>query len=246
MSVGVRAAYPEQDGNWFERLQGYERVGYVEVAFYRPHLFLEIRVDDVIAPFDSLSIKSDSVHMAQERLKNENSFISILSKTIEIAKELNSDKIVVHPSRDRSGEIKEFVNSSVTPLLEDNEIYLCWETFESRKRFLSGIREITEFCENNEWYGACYDFSHVSDPQEKILEDIKTYRDHIKIFHMSNRISEPRKQHLPIFEKGDLNFNEILGVIMESYDDVGMILEYLHEYHHRLVEDALKVKEMME
>lgn len=186
MSVGVRVAYPEQEGNWFERLEPFERIKYVEVAFYRPNLFHKIEVNDVVTPFDSLSIKADSVHMAQERLQNKDSFVLILSKTIEIAESLDCDKIVVHPSRDKGKEIERFVHSQITPLLRDNEVYLCWETFESKKRFLSGIEEIVKFCRDNEWHRACYDFSHVSDSQEKILEDIKRYKEHIAIFHVSN------------------------------------------------------------
>ena len=94
MKVGVRVAYPEQDGSWFEHLKPYEKVGNIELAFYKPNLFQEIKVKDVIVPFNSLSLKVNSMHMAQERLKNSESFLSILSKTIEIAKNLNCDKIV--------------------------------------------------------------------------------------------------------------------------------------------------------
>ncbi len=197
-------------------------------------------------PYDSLSINADSVHMAQERLQNKDSFVPILSKTIEIAESLDCDKIVVHPSRDKGKEIERFVHSKITPLLRDNEVYLCWETFESKKRFLSGIEEIVKFCRDNEWHRACYDFSHVSDSQEKILEDIKRYKEHIAIFHVSNRISKPRKQHLPVFEGGDLDFNEISKVIKENYTDVILVLEYLYEYHYRLIEDALNLKRMVE
>ncbi len=50
MSVGVRVAYPEQEGNWFERLEPFERIKYVEVAFYRPKLFHKIEVNDVVTP----------------------------------------------------------------------------------------------------------------------------------------------------------------------------------------------------
>lgn len=96
MSVGVRVAYPEQADSWFERLRTYEKIGDVEVAFYKPNLFHDIKVDDVVAPFNSLPIKAPSVHMAQKRLKNSESFLSILSKTIEIAKNLDCDKIIVH------------------------------------------------------------------------------------------------------------------------------------------------------
>lgn len=40
--IAVRVSYPERgDYNWYEALATYAKVGCVEVAFYRPELFLQ-------------------------------------------------------------------------------------------------------------------------------------------------------------------------------------------------------------
>lgn len=245
ISVGVRVAYPEKSGNWFERLELYEKVGDVEIAFYKPQFFEEIKIDEVLYPLKELNIKANSIHLPHEHITKEYKFLEVLNKTIEIANKLGCKNLVAHPSFGRLSEIQRYLDNEITPLLKKNKITLCWETFESKKRFLSGIEEIAEFCESNEWYGACYDFSHLFKSQEEVLKDIIDYRHTIKIFHLSNRISKERKQHLPIFEKGDLDFYDIIIAIKENYSNIALVLEYLLEYHYKLIDDALKLKSLI-
>jgi sugar phosphate isomerase/epimerase len=245
MRVSIRCSYPEKGGyDWPSLLQKYEKVGWVEVAFYRPEPFRSIKIEGVVRPFQDLALKADSVHMAHERITEPYDFLHTLKRTMELTLKLDCNKIVVHPSKARLSAVREFIDAEVTPLLEESKINLCWETFESKRRVFSGIDEIAEFCKSNEWHSACYDFSHIFKEQEEVIAEIEDYINYIKIFHLSNRWG--RKQHLPVFSKGDLNFAEILDVLKEMGYNGSLVLEYLPEYHDQLLKDALKIQKFVD
>ncbi|GAI48903.1 unnamed protein product, partial [marine sediment metagenome] len=147
--------------------------------------------------------------------------------------------VVAHPSFARLGDVESFIDQRISPLLEENAIYLCWETFSGKRRFLSGLEGIANFCQKRKWHKACFDFSHIHEKQEKILEDIDRHLDLIKIFHVSNRITEQKLQHLPLFYKNaDLDFHQILKFLKGRDFSGGIVLEYLPQYHSYLKKDA--------
>lgn len=241
MYASVRVSYPEGGKyDWFEAVREFESIGFIEVAFYLPQLFLDkVKTDDVISPFKNLKIKAKSVHMAHAHITEPPIFESVLKKTIEIAKLLDCDTIVAHPSYGRLHQVELFIDNVVSPLLDENKIYLCWETFSGKRRFLSGLEGIADFCQKRKWHKACFDFSHIHGEQEKILNSINKYLELIRIFHLSNRISEKRLQHLPLFhEKTDLNFYRIIQFLKKKNIDGTVVLEYLPEYHSYLKNDA--------
>ena len=244
--VGIRASFPEEKGyDWFNFLKSLETIECIEVAFYRPEVFRKISIDKVIHPFEHLKIKVSSVHMAHERITKPNEFFETLTKTVAIAKRLRCENIVIHPSNAKLEDIKGFIEQKINPLLEKEEIYICWETFAGKRRFLSGIEEIVEFCKGQTRYFACYDFSHLLKPQESVISEIREYLNFIRIFHLSNW-SEQR-QHLPVFtEEGSLDFKIILRVLKQEEFKGDLILEYLPEFHRKLIKDCLKVKKMLE
>lgn len=241
MNISIRVSFPENGGyDWIEALKGYEAVGSVEVAFYMPQSFLHIvNIEDVVAPFKNLEMKCSSVHMAHARITEPFIFESVLRKTIEIARALDCNIIVAHPSFGKLEQAESFIDGTVSPLLEENAIFLCWETFSGKRRFLSGMEGIAAFCMKRNRHKVCFDFSHIHEKQEKLLEDIDKHFDLIYVFHMSNRVVERKLQHLPIFhEDADLDFHRILQFLKRRGFSGGIVLEYLPEYHGFLKKDA--------
>lgn len=219
----------------------------MEVAFYRPELFLQrVTPEKVLAPFSRLPLRATSVHTAQARIADFSTFLTVLRKTIPIAQGLDCSLIVVHPTNARLEEVEGKITAMVDPLLAQAGVTLCWETFAGRRRFLSGIEGIAAFCRRRERHAACYDTAHLHKPQAEVLADVVDYSDCIRCFHLSNRGTEGRQQHLPLrHPAGALDFEEILAAIMESGLDGPLTLEYLPQYHHHLLEDALWVGQML-
>lgn len=246
MDFSVRVGYPENgEYSWKEALQQYADVGRVEAAFYSTELFLRnVKLEDVVGPFKKIpELEVSSVHMAHVRITDFPLFELVLKKTAEIAKALGCENIVVHPSKGKLEDVVVFIEEKIDPILRREKIYLCWETFTSKKRFLSGIGGIAEFCRDKQWHRVCYDFSHIHDEQEIVIKQIEKYFEFIKIFHVSNRISEKKLQHLPVFHKGagrlDLNFVPVIRFLKEKDFGGSVVLEYLPEFHKELKKDAL-------
>jgi sugar phosphate isomerase/epimerase len=240
--VAIRASYPERgDYNWYDALTAYQAIGAVEVAFYRPELFLEgVTVEKVVAPFSTLSLRATSVHMAQARITRFADFVAVLRKTLAVAQALDCRLIVVHPTNGRLAEVEGKIAGAVDPLLAQAGVTLCWETFAGRRRFLSGIEGIAAFCRGRERHAACYDTSHLHKPLAQVLADVVDYSDCIRCFHLSNRGPSGRQQHLPLrHPEGVLDFAEILSAIAHSGFSGPLTLEYLRQFHERLVPDGL-------
>lgn len=240
MEFAIRLSYPENNEySWSEAIQQYADAGNIELAFYSTELFLRnVKAE----AFQRGPLQVSSIHMAHARITDFPLFELILTKTIEIAKCVNSQYIVVHPSKGRLEDVKDFIDGTVDKILNHEKIFLCWETFSSKKRFLSGINGIAEFCHGKQWHKACYDFSHIHEEQDAVLKQISRWLDYIKIFHVSNRISIQNVQHLPLFNKGDLDFMPILKFLKDKDYNGTLVLEYLPEFHSQLIEDALFLK----
>ena len=246
--IAVRVSYPERgDYNWHDALAAYAEVGCVEVAFYRPELFLQrVTTEKVLAPFSRLPLRATSVHMAQARIAEFDTFMEVLCKTLPIAQGLDCSLIVVHPTNARLEEVEGKIAAMADPLLAQAGVTLCWETFAGRRRFLSGIEGIAAFCRKQKHHAACYDTAHLHKPQAEVLADVADYSDCVRCFHLSNRGAEGRQQHLPLRHlEGALDFEEIVAAIVESGLDGPLTLEYLPQYHHHLLEDALWVDQML-
>lgn len=250
MKFSVRTSYPETGKyNWFEAVEAYKDIGFVEVAFLNPELFLNAELKDIIMPFEKTNIKASSIHFAQFSLSKLDLFLKVFNKTVKIAKSLNCDFIVVHPSMGKYDAIKRFLNEKIDPVLEREGLFLCWETFESRRRIFGGIDEMFKFCKDTQYQRICYDFSHIHKEQEKILEDLKENIDIIKIFHLSNRIKNSIKQHYPVYcsdEEIALDFGKILSFLRQNEFRGHLVLEYLPQFHSQLLPDGLKLKDLYE
>ncbi|MEM4724105.1 MAG: TIM barrel protein [Candidatus Hadarchaeum sp.] len=173
VTLAVRAAYPEEGGyDWTESLRPLVEIGAVEVAFHKTRLFLErVEIHDVIAPFSKLRLRITSIHMPHAKITEHETFVEALEKTVRIAQALNCSVIVVHPSygplQRQPHEINAFFTQRIDPLLEAINATLCWETFASKRRFLSGIEGIAAFCQGRQFHGACYNTSHLYKTQKR-------------------------------------------------------------------------------
>jgi len=250
MKFSVRTAYPESGKyNCFESVKSYENIGFVEVAFLDPELFLDANEKDIIMPFKKTSIEVSSIHFAQFNLLKLDLFLRVFDKIVKIADLLNCNLVVIHPSMGKYDQLKRFLNEKINPVLKRKGSYLCWETFESKRRIFGGIDNMFKFCKDTGPYCICYDFSHVHKEQSKILKDLKENIDIIKIFHLSNRKSNSIKQHYPVYydeEKVALDFNQILSFLKKIKYEGHLVLEYLPQFHSQLLTDGLKLKNLYE
>jgi len=250
MKFSVRVSYPESKNyNWLEAVKTYKEIGFAEVAFLNPELFLNAKLKDIIMPFEKTNIEVSSIHFAQFNLSKLDLFLEVFNKTARIADLLNCKHIVIHPSMGRYNQIERFLNEKINPILKRKELYLCWETFESKRRIFGGIDNMLKFCKNTCYHRICYDFSHVYKEQEKILQDIKENIDIIKIFHLSNRLRDGIKQHYPVYfteEEVSLDFNKILSFLLKIKYKGHLVLEYLPQFHSQLLPDGLKLKDLYE
>jgi sugar phosphate isomerase/epimerase len=250
MKFSVRVSYLEsRKYNWFEAVKTYENIGFVEVAFLDPELFLGAKINDIIIPFEKTNIKVSSIHFAQFNLSKLDLFLRVFDRTARIAGLLNCNLIVVHPSMGRFSQIKSFLNEKIDPVLKREGLYLCWETFESKRRIFGGIDGMFRFCKDTRSHRICYDFSHVHKEQEKILKDIEENIDIIKIFHLSNRIMNGIRQHYPVYyseEEVALDFDKILSFLGKIKYRGHLVLEYLPQFHSKLLTDGLKLKNLYE
>jgi sugar phosphate isomerase/epimerase len=245
VQFSVRISYPENGKyDWLEAVRVFEKVGFIEVAFFNPDLFLKVDVGKIIGPFAKLNIKTSSLHFAQFSLVNIDLFAKVFHKTIKIAKPFGCDSIVIHPSMGKLKAIANFLKEGIDPILEKEKIYFCWETFESKRRIFGGLESLANYCKNAQYHRICYDFSHIHKGQQEVLEDLEKYLDLIRVFHISNRIKGSIKQHYPVYYQEDmaLNFDEILTFLKQKNFNGHLVLEYLPQFHAQLSQDALTLK----
>jgi len=241
MNIGKRASYPESGNFDWEGFLKSSKIKYIELAFHSPKAFEKINIDDVVTPITKYPIGVLSIHMAHAKITKEKEFLQTLEKTAEIAKLLLVDSIVAHPSKSKSkpDKIYKFVEKEINPILEHYEITICWETFTSKYRFLSGPKEIVDFCRSQKNHKMCYDFSHMHKDTDQVLEDINKYLSSIQIFHASNW--REGKQHLPIYMEGcNIDFDSVFSELKKRNFKGPIILEYLPEFHDRLYEDYVR------
>lgn len=252
MTISVRVAYPEQVNELYEdRLKPFIVLGAVEVAFLSPEFFIKnVVVNNVISAVEKFSLKVSSIHLPHVNLNIPQDSKLVFEKSFLLAKGLKTRHLIIHPSKGDSSSVRKRIEKEITPQLENQDVYLCWETFESKKRLFGGIEGLFNFSKKQKRHKICFDFSHVHVGQYKLLELLKQYKQEIAVFHVSNRMTQENKiiQHLPMWEhtfpegKADLDFEPIIKLLKQSNPKVDFVLEYLFDYHKFLLRDALKLK----
>lgn len=228
MEIGVRVAYPEHNKyNWYEALKPYPAV---EVAFRDPDAFPRLPHYQIVMPwqYDTIRPKVLSVHAAHAKPQRTKVFWDCISYSARLARGWGTPYIVVHPQNGDLNSVKPFLDSCVDAIVQP-DLFLCWETFLSKRRFVNTIESIAEA-----GLYACYDTSHMRRDSEGVLNDLFKYKDTIKAVHLSNW-DEDDRQHLPL-RQGVLDMRTIL-VYLDKYFEGPVILEYLKEYHHLYLED---------
>jgi sugar phosphate isomerase/epimerase len=113
--------------------------------------------------------------------------------------------------------------------LYKNEIVFCIETFEGARRVFTPD-EIVSFN-----LPMTLDTAHIRNDR-KIWDLLKDYRENILNVHLSAK--EGNKQHLPI----DNFCKEVVSYLIENKWDGNVILEYLPEFHGRMLTDLESLK----
>jgi len=240
IKVAIRAQYPELGKyNWYNSIKPFKVIDNIELAFHSPDNFMRfVEPDAVIYPIKDLEIGVPTIHMAHTAIGNFGLFMEVLVKTANIAKELKCKNLIVHPTNARLKDVISKIENVVTPLLNEWDIDILWETFLSKRRFLGAFEPLGEFCREHLRHYICFDIVHMQRHcTEDILLDISRHENYIKSYHFSNWHSKPFKQHLPINE-GIYDCNRILDNLIRLKFDGTITLEYLPEYHNQLVEDA--------
>ena len=245
MKVAIRAQYPATGKyDWREALDALAPVKYIELAFHSPDNFVRfVDLESVVGPIMDLNLGVPTIHMAHASLTNLGLFIPVLIGTLKMAWELNCRNIVVHPSRGEVKGMDVLFWQAIIPLLEDYNCDILWETFSGKRRILTAWDELAKFCECYRRNSICYDICHMQRRSaSEVVDDIETYWSLIEAFHFSNWSSMPHMQHLPLGD-GILDFNSIVKHLKWRDFQGSITLEYLPEFHDRLVPDALRLME---
>lgn len=167
-----------------------------------------------------------SIHAVQAPITDEK--FKIWGKEIaDFAKTLGVKTITLHPNninKDKAAQEKVLKNLEYFTDLYKNEIIFCIETFEGKRRVFTPD-EIVSFN-----LPMTLDTAHIRD-DKKIWELLKDYKENIKNVHLSAK--EGDKQHLPI----DSFCKEAVNYLIDSKWDGNVILEYLFEFHDRMLDD---------
>jgi hypothetical protein len=167
-----------------------------------------------------------SIHAVQAPITDER-FREWGKEIVDFARVLKVKNITLHPNNvnDKvTAQIEARKNLKYFSGLYDDEITFCIETFESKKRVFTPA-ETAAFN-----LPMTLDTSHIQS-QKEVWGFLENYRQNILTVHLSAR--EPGNQHLPI----DSFCKEVVGYLAENNWNGNVILEYMFEFHNRLLSD---------
>jgi len=230
-----------------------EGIKEVEVAFFNVHEFFRLRIGDIIREIKKRDLEVVTLHAPNAKIHRTEEFKIIIEDCCILANKLDCNSVVLHPcflkkKFTREDAIK-ILDEKITPILEDYGVTLCWETFINEHRLFRNPHEIYRFCAVRDFYGMCYDFSHIPEDQNHVIRQIREFKDLIFVYHISNRENidksvEKPLNHIPIFSKtGVLDFHKILnGDLLNSKSS--LVLEYRKEFSWKLKEDLESLKKI--
>ena len=206
----------------------------VEVALpYYWNIYEPVRLhlEEIAKKIKSYGTNVLSIHAVQAPLTDERCII--WGKEIaDFAQKLEAHTVTLHPNNSNKDEKiqKEALNNLkyLTDLYKDKIIF-CIETFEGKRRIFTPDETVAFRLPMT------LDTSHIRD-NEKIWSLLKNYKENIFNIHLSGR--EEKKQHLPI----DNFCKEIVKYLIDHRWQGNVILEYLLEFHNRMVHDLELLK----
>jgi len=206
----------------------------VEVALpYYWDIYEPIRghLIEIAGKIKSYQTKVLSIHAVQSPITDEK--FKIWGKEIaDFAGILGVRTVTLHPNnvnKDKVVQERALENLKYFADLYKDDIVFCIETFEGRRRVFTPD-EITEF-----GLPMTLDTSHIRD-EKTIWRLLKGYKQNIKNVHLSAKDGE--KQHLPI----DAFCREVLSYLVEAKWAGNVILEYLFEFHGRMLSDLESIE----
>jgi len=174
-----------------------------------------------------------SVHAVQAPITDQK--FKIWGKEIaDFAKALGVRTITLHPNnvnKDEGTQKKALENLEYFTSLYNDEVVFCIETFEGKRRVFTPDETVAFNLPMT------LDISHIHD-DEKIWRLLKRYKENILNIHLSARKDD--KQHLPI----DGFCKEVVRYLIDNKWEGNVILEYLFEFHDRMLNDLKLLEEM--
>ena len=225
--------------------QAFDRIEQVEERYSNPNVSVEValpyywniyepvreRLPEIARKIKSSHVEVLSIHAVQAPITDEK--FKVWGKEIaDFAKMLGVKTITLHPNninKDKIVQEKALENLKYFTDLYKNEIIFCIETFEGKRRVFTPD-EIVSFN-----LPMTIDTAHIRD-DKKIWEFLKAYKENIKNVHLSAK--EGNKQHLPI----DSFCKEVISYLIEDKWNGNVILEYLPEFHGRILTDLESLK----
>ena len=220
--------------------QSFDRIEQVEERYTNLYVPVEVALPyywDIYEPvrehlaeiaekIKSYGTKVLSIHAVQAPITDER-FRTWGKEIADFAKALGANTITLHPNnvnKDKTVQDETLKNLDYFAGLYKDEVIFCIETFEGKRRVFTPD-EIASIS-----LPMTLDISHIQD-DEKVWRLIKRYKERILNVHLSSR--EGARQHLPI----DGFCKEIVAYLVESKWKGNVILEYLFEYHDRMLKD---------
>jgi len=188
---------------------------------------------DIAEKIKSYGIEVLSVHAVQAPITDER-FRTWGKEIADFARDLGVKTITLHPNNiNRKDEMQKeaLKNLEYFAGLYSSDVVFCIETFEGKRRGFTPDKT-TMFN-----LPMTLDISHIRD-NEKIWSLLKSYKENILNVNLSAR--EGSRQHLPI----DNFCKEVVNYLIESKWAGNVILEYLFEFHNKMLSDLELLKGM--
>lgn len=213
----------------------------IQLALFKYSLYKESR-EKIIETLKKADTKVCTVHLPIDVMHHD--VEDIIQITDLFNREFNCNHFIVHPNKG----IHDFISNFLVYLKPRLDYYkICIETFQWRKK--KAIRsplDIMTHCIGNPQLTMCIDTSHIESVWFNPMI-MTTLLKHTDVIHLSNR-SKGYGSHIPFnSSKGDLNLVRFVKELKYKYKwDGYVVLEYMEEYHDKLLKNYYYIKKLIE
>lgn len=187
---------------------------------------IRMHLKEIAEKIKSFHVEVLAIHAVQAPITNEE-FRIWGTEIADFAKVLNVRIITVHPNninKNQANQERALKNMEYFRRLYKNEIVFCIETFTGKRRVFDPD-EILEFN-----LPMTLDTAHIED-DKKIWYLLRNYKENIMNIHLSSKGNN--QHHLPI----DNFCKDVVDYLMKNEWSGSTVLEYLPEFHNRIVAD---------